>query len=56
MERVLLRDEAKTAFKRGRTWLDGHCAVHFNLRSNWSAGFWVKVGLTLLIKARMEFG
>lgn len=52
----MLRNEAKSVFTWGRTWLDGHCAVHFNLRTNWSGGFWVKVALTLLIKARMEFG
>lgn len=50
----MLRNEAKSVFMWGR--LDGYCAVHFNLRTNWSGGLWVKVALTLLIKARMEFG
>lgn len=44
----MLRNEGESVFKQGRAWLDVHHAVHFNLRSNRSGGFWVRVGLALI--------
>lgn len=43
-----LRNGGENVFKRGRTLLDDHLAMQFNLGSKLSGGFWVRVGLALI--------